>query len=192
MQAALQEGQPGTLGRLQGVRIELAFAGWPRPWQAAAGAWLSERAEGGFTREVLSHFIFVLQRLLGPAKVRASRPFYPPDGRSAETALSAQLDARGVPVSIEAGVGGEADDLNCMTLQGSAGEIELRNWFGVYRRRTGAEWDSLGDSAGFRARGQLDQLTQWVAMIDGGDHSLPGFAEALAVQETIEAILGGA
>ena len=189
MQAALQPGPQGALGTLQAGRIELAFAAWPRPWQAAAGAWLSERAEGGFTREVLSHFIFVLQRLLGPATVRASTPVYPADGRGAETALSAQLEAGGVPVSIEARVGGDADDVNRMTLQGSAGEIELRNWFGVYRRRAGADWDSLGDPAELRTRGQVDQLTQWVALIDGEPHGLPGFAEALAVQETIEALL---
>ena len=55
----------------------------------------------------------------------------------------------------------------------------------------GASWDSLGDPAELRARGQVDQLTQWVALIEGRQHSLPGFAEALAVQATIEALLAG-
>lgn len=40
------------------------------------------------------------------------------------------------------------------------------------------------------ARGQVDQLTQWVAMIDGQAHGLPSYAEALVVQETIEGLLG--
>ena len=192
LQAVWQERPQGLLGQPQGVRITLAFAAWPRPWQAAAGAWLRERTEGGFTREVLSHFIFVLQRVLGPAVVRSSTTTYPPDGRSAETALSAQLEAGGIPVAIEARIGGEADDFNRMSLRGSAGEIELREWFAVCRRRHGAEWDSLGGAAELRARGQVDQLTQWVAMIEGRAHGLPGFAEALAVQETIEALLAGA
>ena len=189
MQAAWREGPAGLLGEPQAAHIEVAFAAWPRPWQAAAGAWLSERAEGGFTREVLSHFVFVLQRVLGPAAVRSSSPVYPPDGRSAETGLSAQLEAGGMPVSIDARVGGDVADFNRMTLRGSAGEIELRDWFGVCRRRTGDAWDSLGDPAELRTRGQVDQLTQWVALIEGGPHVLPGFAEALAVQETIEALL---
>lgn len=192
LQAAWQACPQGLLGQPQGVRIELAFAAWPRPWQAAAGAWLRERTEGGFTREVLSHFIFVLQRVLGPAVVRSSTTTYPPDGRSAETALSAQLEAGGIPVEVEARIGGEADDFNRMALRGSAGEIELREWFGVCRRRHGAAWDPLGGAAELRARGQVDQLTQWVAMIEGQAHGLPGFAEALAVQETIEALLAGA
>ena len=39
--------------------------------------------------------------------------------------------------------------------------------------------------------GMTDQLGHWAAMLEGRSHSLPGFAEALAVQQTIEAILAG-
>jgi len=191
LQAAWQEQPGGLLGQPQEVRIELAFAAWPRPWQAAAGAWLSERAEGGFTREVLSHFVFVLQRVLGPARVQSSTPDYPPDGRGAERSLSARLEAAGIPIVVEARVGGDVDDLNRLTLRGSRGEIELREWFGVCRRRAGTAWESLGEPADLRARGQVDQLTQWVALIEGRPHGLPGFAEALAVQQTIESLLRG-
>ena len=189
LQSAWQERPQGLLGEPRAVRIELAFAAWPRPWQAAAGAWLGERIEGGFTREVLSHFIFVLQRVLGPARVLSSAPAYPADGRSAETALSARLEIGGLPVEVEARVGGDAADFNRVTLTGSQGEIELRDWFGACRRRHGAAWTSLGDPAELRARGQADQLLQWVALIEGRAHSLPDFAEALAVQRTIEALL---
>jgi predicted dehydrogenase len=182
----------GLLGVPQAVSIELAFKAWPRPWQAAAGAWLGERREGGFTREVLSHFVFVLQRVLGRAIVRASTPTYPADRRSAETALAAQLEAAGLPVSVQAGIGGDQDDVNRMTLSGTDGEIELREWFGVGRRRHGLSWTALGDPAELRARGQAEQLNQWVALIEGRAHGLPDFAEALAVQETIEALLAGA
>jgi predicted dehydrogenase len=182
----------GLLGLPQAVSIELAFKAWPRPWQAAAGAWLTERREGGFTREVLSHFVFVLQRVLGRATVRASAPTYPADRRGAETGLSAQLEAAGLPVSVQAGIGGDQDDVNRMTLRGSDGEIELREWFGVGRRRHGQTWTNLGEPAELRARGQAEQLNQWVALIEGRPHGLPDFAEALAVQETIEALLAGA
>lgn len=190
LDAAWHERPGGLLGEPQEARIELAFAAWPRPWQAAAGAWLSERAEGGFTREVLSHFVFALQRVMGPARVRSSAPVYAPDGRGAELALNAELEAGGIPIVISARVGGDVDDFNRLSVRGSSGEIELREWFGVVRRRSaGAAWDSLGEPAQLRARGQLDQLTQWVALIEGRAHGLPGFAEALAVQRTIEALL---
>ena len=192
LHGAWQARPAGFLGEPQAVSIEVAFASWPRPWQAAAGAWLSERTEGGFTREVFSHFVFVLQRVLGRAVVRSSSPVYPSDGHGAETALSAVLEASGIPITVQARVGGEVDDFNRLTLRGDAGEIELREWFGVYRRREGATWTTLDNPTELRARGQVDQLTQWVALVEGRPHSLPDFAEALAVQVTIEALLAGA
>lgn len=196
LQAAVQRPAEGLLGPAVAARIELAFAAWPRPWQAAAGAWLGRRAEGGFSREVLSHFIFVLQRVLGPATVLRSRPTYPADGQGAETALQAQMQMQGhtgtIPVEVDAAVGGALDDFNRLTLSGSRGELALHDWFGLAQRQGAGEWQSLGNAADLRAQGQEAQLTQWLALIEGRPHSLPGFAEALAVQETIEALLAGA
>jgi hypothetical protein len=42
-----------------------------------------------------------------------------------------------------------------------------------------------------RAAGQAAQLEQWVHMIEGRTHGLPSYAEALVVQQTIEALLAG-
>jgi len=181
----------GSIGTLRAVEIEVAFDRWPRAWQAAAGHWLAERAEGGFTREVLSHFVFVLQRVLGPATVESSRPEYPPDGVGAERALKATLSAGGVPVAVEGRVGGSHPDSNRMTLVGSGGALEIYDWFGLRRRRGEADWVAERSPQENRAIGQAAQLDQVVAMVESRPHSLPGFAEALAVQETIEALLQG-
>lgn len=194
--AALQAawgGGAGPLGGLQRVDIALAFAAWPRPWQAAAGAWLAQRAEGGFSREVLSHFVFVLQRVLGPATVRRAQPQRPADPQGAETALRAELVAGGVPVTVDARVGaGAPDDFNRMLWQGSAGAVALQDWFGLQQQSGGGAWQPQGDAAAMRAEGQAAQLDQWVALIEGRPHTLPTYAEALAVQQTIEALLAGA
>lgn len=195
LQRAFGAAAKRPLGALEAVQIELGFAAWPRPWQAAAGAWLAERTEGGFSREVLSHFIFVLQRVLGQAQVLASQVDYPADGLSAETGLRAQLRADGVPVQIEGRVGPEVGvpDRNRMHWRASEGEIELREWFGLSEQRRGGKAEPLGlfqgESDSLRTQAQADQLEQWVALIEGRSHALPGFAEALAVQETIEALL---
>ncbi len=181
----------GSIGAPRAVEIEVAFDQWPRAWQSAAGRWLAERAEGGFTREVLSHFVFVLQRALGPAIVESSRPDYSPDGVGAERAIEARLSAGGVPVTVQGRVGGSLPDFNRMTLLGSAGAVEIHDWFGLRRRRGDADWVAERSPQENRAIGQAAQLDQVVAMVEGRPHSLPGFAEALAVQETIEALLKG-
>lgn len=184
---------PGPLGVLQRVSIDLAFAAWPRPWQAAAGAWLAQRSEGGFSREVLSHFIFVLQRVLGAAQVLRSRPVFPADGLGAETALTADLRAGGVPVAVQGAVTGALDDVNRMQWTGSLGGLALHDWFGLQQQLgPGPGWQPVGDAATLRVEGQVDQLAQWVALVEGRPHGLPGFAEALAVQETVERLLAGA
>src|SRR5690349_13713114 len=74
------------LGPIEQVEIEVAFARWPRLWQDGA-QWLTLRREGGFVREVLSHFVFLMQRLFGPLRLREAHIDYPADGRSAETAI---------------------------------------------------------------------------------------------------------
>lgn len=188
MQAAVGD---GSIGEPKRIEIELAFDRWPRTWQSAAGRWLAERAEGGFSREVLSHFVFVLQRALGQATVEEAKPDYPADGVGSEWALQARLNAGGVPVTVEARVGGSHPDFNRMTLVGSAGAIEIHDWFGLRRRRNDGDWIAAGTAQGNRQIGQAAQIDQLAAMIDGRAHTLPSFAEALAVQETIETILKG-
>lgn len=179
------------LGALRDVRIALEFAAWPRPWQAAAGAWLSLRTEGGFAREVLSHFIFVLQRVLGPATVWDSAVTYPTHGQGAETKLKSSLSASEVPVHVTGKVDAAVPvaDHNEMVWRAEQGAIVLRDWYGLTRLRRGGEVETLGEPDMLREAGQSRQLNQWVALIEGGRHELPSFAEALAVQETIEALL---
>ncbi len=181
----------GSIGKLERLDIEVAFEQWPRAWQSAAGRWLAERAEGGFTREVISHFVFVMQRALGKAEVLASKPDYPGDGKSAERALEARLESGGIPVTITGRVGGNVADFNRMTLLGSEGAIELHEWFGLRHRKGRGEWRPVRTPLENRQIGQQTQLDQVVAMVEGRAHKLPGFGEALAVQETIEALLQG-
>ena len=172
-------------GNLHAIEVEVAFKQWPRAWQSGAGSWLAERREGGFTREVLSHFVFVLQRALGPATVESAAACYPASGSAAEDGLLAQLLVKGVRVRIEGNVGGEAADFNRFALVGDRETIEFREWLAT--RRVGSGPFEPVASAG--RPGYLRQLDQLVAFVEGRPHVLPGFAEALAVQETIEAML---
>jgi predicted dehydrogenase len=186
LEAALEDGSIGTPLRLE---IVVAFKEWPRAWQAAAGRWLAERKEGGFTREVLSHFVFLVQRALGPGRIDRSRVDYPSDGIGAERALAAELTAGGLPVTIAGSVAGEHPDFNRLTLLGSEGALEVYDWFGIRRRDGSGSWRDEGSAQENRMLGQVRQLDQLAALVEGRPQNLPTFAEALDVQRTIEALL---
>ncbi len=186
--------EQGAVGTAQSLAIEVAFATWPRGWQRDAASWLALRAQGGFTREVVSHFLFLTRRLLGPVTLlEASASF--PAGDGAETAISARLQAGGLPVQLAGGVGTTAkDDHNTWTLRGPGGAIRLRDWSFAEREQADGSWaEAPGALPNERMRplvlqGQLDKLA---AMTRGEPQGLATLREALEVQRVVEAILAG-
>jgi predicted dehydrogenase len=179
----------GELGPVERVDIEVAFARWPRSWQRPA-SWLERRAEGGFAREVLSHFAFLTQRLIGPLRIGDCRVDYPGDGRTAETAIEAKLLAGAVPVTLRGRIGGTVDDHNRWILTARQGAFELHDWYSLKRRINGGWLDvDFGDGS-IRELSYLAQLDALDAMLSGRPHALPSLREGLAVQECIEGLLG--
>lgn len=179
----------GRLGKPVSATVEVEFAAWPRPWQMGAASWLSRRAEGGFTREVVSHFVFALQRALGAPQILESHARYP-EGDGAETALDARILFGDVPAVITGRVGGTAvADRNMTTVEFEKGAIRLVDWMNV-ETRDGDRWVPAGDSPEeLRQRAQVGQLDALVAMLVGRAHRLPTVAEGLAVQACIEGLL---
>ena len=183
--AALKSGELGPVQRLD---IEVAFAQWPRAWQRPA-AWLGRREEGGFVREVLSHFVFLTQRLLGQVAIAECRVDYPADDISAERAIAARLTAGKVPVSVHGHVGGAIDDMNRWVLTAANGAFELHDWYSLKRRINGGWLEVDFGEGSVRERSYMAQLDALDAMLAGKPHVLPSFREGLAVQECIEAML---
>ena len=66
----------GETGELLGIDIVVNYPAWPRAWQKDAD-WLRLRHEGGYTREVISHFLFLAGRFLGPLTWQHALPRYP-------------------------------------------------------------------------------------------------------------------
>lgn len=185
----------GAIGAPRSLSIEVAFRVWPRPWQADAAGWLDGRAEGGFTREVVSHFLFLARRLLGPLGGWAGEAAFPVAGRS-ERAVDGVLRAGAVPVALRGRVGGtNSDDSNLWTLEGDAGAVRLRDWSIAERRGADGVWTPDPDAiANERARPLVlkRQLGGVAAMTRGRPHQLATFQEALDVQEIVETILAAA
>jgi predicted dehydrogenase len=185
----IAEGAVGTPRRLS---IAVAFARWPRPWQADAARWLDARAEGGFTREVVSHFLFLARRLCGPLDGLSGTVAFPEAGRS-ERAIDVTLTAGAIPVTLTGRVGGvPEDDHNTWTLEGDAGAIRLRDWAIAERRGPDGRFTPAPDAlpnAEVRPIALRRQLAGVVRMTRGEPHHLATLAEALAVQEAVEGIL---
>ena len=186
--------ETGVTGAPRGFTIQVGFAAWPRPWQMDAAAWLDGRAEGGFTREVVSHFLFLSRRLLGPLHLQSSYAEYPAEGAGSERAVKARLDAGGLPGRLQGAVGGTAAaDSNTWTVAGIS-DIRLRDWSFAERRRPDGSW--VGDPDALpneRMRPVVlhQQLQQVARMTRGEAHRLATVTEAWEVQEVVEAILTG-
>lgn len=180
----------GVVGTPAGLAIHVAFATWPRPWQQAASAWLDAPAEGGFTREVVSHFLFLARRLLGPLRLDTAAIDRPAGGT--ERRIAATLQAGGVPVTLEGGVGTTAqDDHNTWTLSG-AGAIRLRDWSWAERRSPAGNWmpdEAAAPNERMRPLVLRRQLEGVARMTRGETHHLATLDEAFEVQSIVEAIL---
>ncbi|WP_417428656.1 Gfo/Idh/MocA family protein [Kiloniella sp.] len=180
----------GKLGTITSVDIRLHFAPWPREWQQDA-TWLSQRTEGGFVREVGSHFIYLTERLLGTAELLNTCAIYPEDDISCETNVQAQLACDNVPVSFHASAGGVGPDVVEFTVWAEKKSYRLTMWDQLYST-TGDEWKrELSEIDDARQHGYMRGLDNLVAWKEDRQYSMASFADALSVQEKVEAILSG-
>jgi predicted dehydrogenase len=182
----------GEVGAPQRIGIEVGFRVWPRPWQADAVGWLDRPAQGGFTREVVSHFLFLARRLIGPLHDLAGEAWFPERARS-ERRIAATLRAGDLPVTLSGTVGGTTkDDHNVWTLEGDRGAVRLCDWSIAERRLPDGSWLPAPDAMpNERARPlALKRQLEGVARLARGEaHHLATLEEALDVQEIVEGIL---
>ena len=181
----------GESGEVIGADIVVTYPAWPRGWQQTAD-WLRLRAEGGLSREVLSHFLFFSERLLGPLSLVWAKPAYPNDTALCETHMQARLETiAGQPVTVMASVGGAQPDRQEVTIKGSLASYRISE-FSNLARSTGGPFEPLGQvPADSRAAGLNAQLDALELCLRGEPHPLATPHEALRVQRLIEAMLVG-
>ena len=177
------------MGTPEGIDIVVTYPKWPRAWQIEAD-WLRFAAEGGYTREVISHFLFFSSRVLGPLHLVWSRPSYPADPELCETHIAARLEnADGVPVSVFGSVGGAQPDRQEMTIKGNVRSYRVAE-FHLLSMSEGGPFEPVfpppDDPRAVSLKAQLDELTR---TIRGEPSKLATVGEALHVQELIEAML---
>ena len=177
------------MGDLLGVDIIVTYPAWPRQWQKGAD-WLRFRAEGGMTREVISHFLFFTERVLGPLSLISAHTTYPDDPPLCETAVLARLESKtGQAVSILATIGGVQPDRQEFIVKGTKSS----------RRVTDFHKDAISDGGDFIAvreppkdpraislKAQLDDLSLHLA---AKPNRLATMQEAFRIQRLVESIL---
>jgi len=180
----------GDMGALLGVDIVVTYSDWPRLWQRDAD-WLRFRAEGGMTREVISHFLFFSERVLGPLSLLSAHTTYPDDSSLCETGVLARLvSEKKQEVSILATVGGAQPDRQEVTVKGTKTSRRVTN-FHRDSISDGGDFTSLReppeDPRGTSLKAQLDDLSLHLA---SKPNRLATMEEAFRVQTLVEGILG--
>lgn len=182
----------GETGELLGIDIVVNYPAWPRAWQKEAD-WLRLRHEGGYTREVISHFLFLAGRFLGPLQLQMASPRYPQDPALCELDILARLStADGRPVTVMGTTGGQQPDRQEVTVRGSRMNHQFREFYQLWRS-DGGPWQealdwTIEDPRSSALQRQLSEVVLW---LQGRTHKLATAQEALAVQELVEAMLTG-
>ncbi len=186
--------ESGEIGTPRRIAIEVGFAAWPRSWQVDAASWLDKPMQGGFTREVVSHFLFLSRRLVGPLHGLRGKASFSQAGHS-ERRISATLQAGDLPITLAGAVGETTkDDHNVWLLEGDKGAVRLCDWSIAQRRMPDGTWQQAPDALPQeRARPlALKRQLEGVARLARGEpHHLATLADALNVQEIVEGILVG-
>ena len=179
----------GELGQLMGIDIFVSYANWPRAWQQSAD-WLRFREEGGMTREVISHFLFLSERILGPLTLVWAETEYPEYNSLCETHVTARLvNTSGVAVNLIGSVGGVQPDRQEVTIKGSKSSRRILDFYHD-SISFGADFVPVRESPEYpRAVSLKAQLDDLVLMMAGNPNRLATLQEALRVQYLIESIL---
>lgn len=179
----------GALGEVLGADIIVTYASWPRAWQRTAD-WLRYRDEGGMTREVISHFLFFSERILGPLSVMWACPSFQEDKSLCETHLLARLETKdGRPVTVMASVGGAQPDRQELTIKGSHASRRISEFF-IDAVSSGGPFAELAerpkDPRAISLKAQLDDL---LLCLQRKPNRLATPQEALRVQILVEQML---
>lgn len=181
----------GQTGAIKAIDIVVTYPDWPRAWQVDAD-WLRFKAEGGYTREVISHFVFLSERFLGRTKLVWAKASYPADPALCETQVLARLENEaGVPVSILGSVGGVQPDRQEVYLTFEKTGFLVAEFYRLFNS-DGGPWKELLDPPADPRRASLQaQLHALDDLLSGRPSKLATLDDAMSVQEKIEGMLAG-
>ena len=174
----------GFIGELMRIEFQGYFSQWPREWQQ--NNWIATREQGGFVREVVTHYIQIIQRLFGDIENVNTFIEYPADILKSETSIIAKGNIETTPVLINAIAGIEMKEELNLKIFGSNGVIFLKNWRELWISNNDMEMQRIEI---IESNGLVDLLDNVFRAIDGEDSNIVDFYEGYTTHKVIEELL---
>lgn len=175
------------IGKLRRIELTGYFAEWPRHWQQ--NPWIDTKEQGGFTREVFTHYIQLVQRFYGNVFDIQSQIKYPSDEELSERELLATgCLTNGVNILVNGLCDVGREDFLSLSLLGENGVIALRNWRHI--------WIAQKDEILKRLPAEEEDTTEKVVVelakaLDGEPANLITFKDGYETHGIIEELLKG-
>jgi len=183
-----KELKAGLMGDITGADVFIHLTTWPREFQKTA-TWLGRREQGGFTREMISHWLYLTRRLLGEGDITRAQVVYPDDGISSETHMTAEVDFGGVPLFIRVATGGVGPVGTEYTVWGSKKSFRLHSGGRISSSSGGAWAEEFTDLEDIGANDRQRTLDGVATYLTDGEINMANAADGFAVQKLVEALL---
>lgn len=173
------------IGDLRRVEVHCHFQDWPRPWQK--NAWISSREQGGFTREVLPHYINMIQMLFGKIKIDHKTIEYPIDSSQCESGMIAFGKVKdGAPLLLHGSVDLGMTEKLQFTIYGTEGSISLVDWSQLWISRKGERQQKVELPPENHVHSFIDQL---IKSFRGEEARIVSFKDGCEVQAVLDDLL---
>ena len=176
--------QEGFIGGLRRIELHGYFSQWPRAWQQTD--WIASKEQGGFIREVFTHFVQIIHRCFGEVQKIETFIEENNDPNASETGIIATGELQdGTRILFNGFSNIGIEDSLSLNIYGTEGELSLCNWRELWCTTTeGRSKVEIPDNDHLVAL-----LQQVFNAIEGKAAELVTFKEGLEVQRTIEALL---
>lgn len=176
----------GFLGTLRRIELHTYFGQWPRFWQQTN--WISSREQGGFVREVFTHYVQMIQMLFGNITDVQTHIEYPEDPSASETGIIATGRLQnGTPILLNGFSNIGVEEEISVTFYGTEGTLSFINWRELWISRKGEKRTKLEIPDNDHLVELIDEVFKAVA---NHDAKIITFKEGHDAQVVIEKLLG--
>jgi len=174
-----------TLGVIKRIELTAVFPVWPRTWQQ--NNWINTKEEGGFVREVFTHFVQLIQSSFGEINNLQSFVEYPENPLESETGIIAIGELKNKIKLVFNGLTGvdQKEDLK-LTIYGENGSVEMLNWRDLFTTLNGGERTLVTPES---VDATYDLIDAFYSAIDGKSNNLVTFEDGYYTTKIVEMLL---